>query len=398
MTSVIVDASEGPKLHAFIIGIGSYSYLKDGSGPSNKKLPYNMGQLKAAPVSALAIANWLIKDYTGNVPLGSIELLISSDEEPEITLKDGTKVKISDRANDAVSLKKAFKRWYRRLNGVQMINDDEVEPADDVAAEMQENIALFHFCGHGFEKGNVHLLLEEFGADKDLLFENSFNFNNFYRGMKQARAGTQLYFVDCCRTVPKEATQREDIEGAKLLETKISDRNEREAPILYSTLSNTSAWAPTDGSPTRFTQTLIKCLEGAAGEHEEGVWQVTTGKLISSMKEILNTDPVKGQICISDGDRLSEKKILCKLKKTPSVKLTVSCRPKNYLERMTFSISDMLLDKHHRRDIPEKEPWEIEVDAAFYVFEANMTGDARIFPKEPMHVFPPTKERTLDLQ
>lgn len=397
MTTVIVNETAGPKLHAFIIGVGSYSYLEDGSAPG-AKLPYAMGQLKAAPVSALAIANWLINEYEGPTPLGSIEILVSSTDVPEVVLKNGTKVKIEDRANNEQSIKKAFKRWYRRLNGIQLVDGVEVNPPPAVGAESQENIAFFYFCGHGFEKGNVHLLLEEFGADKELLFENSFNFHNFYRGMKRAKPKTQLYFVDSCRTVPKAATDRDTIEGISLIDSLISDKNEREAPILFSTLSNTTAWAPTDGSATRFTQILISCLNGAASDHDQGVWQVTTGKLVSGMKELLNTDPIKGQICMSEGDRLSEKKVLCLLDQPPVVKLTVECRPKDFLNRVTFKISNSFLNTQHERPEPKSEPWEIEVQAAAYVFEAFVADGSRSIPKEEMYIFPPKKERILDLR
>jgi len=397
MTSILIDSSEGAKLHAFIIGVGSYCFLEEGSAPG-PKLPLPMGQLKAAPVSALSIANWLIHEYTGNTPLGSIEILISSTEIPELALKDGTKIKIEERANDEPSLRRAFKRWYRRLNGVQLVDGVEVNPTAEVSSQMKDNISLFFFCGHGFEKGDVHLLLEEFGADKELLFQNSFNFNNFYRSMRRAKAGTQLYFVDSCRTVPKAATDRETIEGIILLPSLINDKNEREAPILYSTLSTTSAWAPTDGTPTRFTEALITCLNGAASVHEQGAWKVTTGKLITGMKELLNSDPVKGQICISDGDRLGEAKVICELSKPPRVKLKVECRPKSFLEKLKFKIWSSFLNVGHESKEPVAEPWEIEVEAAFYEFETTVLDGSRNIPKEPLYIFPPKTERILDLR
>lgn len=396
MTSIIVDETVGPKLHAFIVGVGSYSYLEDGSAPG-PKLPYAMGQLEAAPVSALSLANWLISQYRGPIPLGSIEILISSTDIPELTLKNGNNAKIEDRANNGQSLKAAFKRWYRRLNGISVENGMETKPTPQLEAQMQENVALFFFCGHGFEKGHVHLLLEEFGADRESLFENSFNFHNFYRGMKRAKPRTQLYFVDSCRTVPKAATERDTIEGISLIDILLSDKNDREAPILFSTVSNTTAWAPTNGTATRFTQALIACLNGAAGDHDEGVWQVTTGKLVSAMKDLLNTDPIKGQICISDGDRLSERRVLCVLDQPPTVRLTVACRPKEYLKKMTFKISNSFLGTLHERPEPQEEPWEVDVKAAAYVFEASISDGSRQIPREEIYVFPPRKDRTLDL-
>ncbi|RTL42348.1 MAG: caspase family protein [Candidatus Melainabacteria bacterium] len=395
MSSVIVDNSPGPKLHAFIIAVESYTFLEDGSSPG-PKLPFAMGQLKAAPISAIALANWLIHDYKSQTPLGSIELLVSSPEKIELTLKDGSKTTVDGRA-DSRSLKPAFKSWFRRLNGTRVDgNGTEIKASAELEAQMKNNIALFYFCGHGFEKGDVHLLLEDFGEDRDLLFENSFNFNYFYSGMKQAKPTTQLYFVDSCRTVPSTATARENIEGITLLAPLITDKSQREAPILYSTLSTTTAWAPTDGSATRFTKTLIDCFRSAATK-DNGIWKVTTGKLIADMKELLNSDPVNNQICISGGDRLTENSVLYTLDSPPTVRLTLSCKPMTTLPKLIFKITNSLLGTEQQRVPPAPDAWQLNVPAASYILETTFLDKSRELPREEIYVFPPKEDRTLDL-
>lgn len=398
MTSIFIDQSEGPKLHAFIIGVGAYNHLQGGSSPG-KKLNYDMGQLLSAPVSALSFAQWLIDEYSGPTPLGSIEILISDDNDvPRLRLKNGTEAIINDRANSE-TIRQAFKRWRKRCDGIQIVNGAEVKPPADTDASVQNNIAFFYFCGHGFEKGNVYLLLEDFGEDEDVLFANSINFHQTYAGMKQSRAQTQCYFVDCCRGVPKALTERSDVQGITLIDPILTLARAREAPIIFSTMSNTTAWAPPAKEMTRFTHTLIDCLKGSACDTPtQGSWNVTTGSLISAMTELLNAQSFDGQVCTSEGEWFRNRTVLGAFKEPPIVEVTVCTKPASKIRKLKFKITNSILPAEHERAKPENKPWVVNVRAAEYLLEAHDVEIAKQAAREARYILPPKRRWELDLK
>jgi hypothetical protein len=371
MTSILVNESEDPRLHAFIIGAGRYTYLKGGDG---LPLPMQMGQLDAAPISALALVDWLIREYSGPVRLGTIELLLSASDSHSINV-NGNDITVSDRA-DSQAIEDAFDRWK-----VQCDKNDQ-------------NVALFFFCGHGIEKGDLFLLLEDFGKRPNARFSGSFNFHQFYQGMRQCNSSAQLYFVDSCRSIPKLATDRE-VTAAKILIEPLVFGKARKAPIFYSTATNSTAWAPTDGQKTRFTDMLIQCLNGMASQKQQNRWVVTSGQLESSMMSLLNADPVQGQLCTCDGERTAQQTINI-LSSDPTVPVRIGANPNAVLQRLKFKLTSALHKREFVRD-PSAQPWSLTVPAASYILSAEMSDQSRLIPSEEVYACPPMFERTLEI-
>ena len=185
MTTLLDTETADTALHALIIGVGDYPHLPGGTGTTTQA-DLGLGQVSTPVPSALAVCNWASTEY-GNAaaPLGSIELLISARDPYDVPL-GGISV---DRATEA-NVRDAVQRWLQR------------------ADRNPGNIALFYFCGHGVEKDNQYLLLEDYGANQYQPTEASIDLNGFHTGMLSCKAGTQLFFADACRQVPWDCSSR----------------------------------------------------------------------------------------------------------------------------------------------------------------------------------------------
>lgn len=73
----------GPATHAIVIGVGAYPHLIGGAGPLTNRNE-GMAQLSSPPLSARALAEWLIESlHDPSKPLATVALLLSeSDPRP----------------------------------------------------------------------------------------------------------------------------------------------------------------------------------------------------------------------------------------------------------------------------------------------------------------------------
>jgi hypothetical protein len=277
-----------PQTHVFIIGVGQYSYLINGKEQKEFNNFLRLNQLTSAPNSARMLANWIIENLNNpEAPLGSVEMLLSSSNDqyrpPEhsnisndIVDGAGTDEITVDRAN-MNNIKDAFDIWYERCNS------------------HPNNVAIFYFCGHGIEKGNLALLTEDFGANINRQFENSFDFHSTYRGMEGCQARTQCYFVDSCREVPLEILDHLELNNMSLKDPKVNSQSSLDALVLFAASRNSQAWGRTDGI-TRFTDALIKSLDGLGSFKSAGRWQIRTDKLSTAVVKTIDRSNLIPQI------------------------------------------------------------------------------------------------------
>src|SRR5258706_503636 len=78
-------------------------------------------------------------------------------------------------------------------------------------------------------------------------------------------ARTQLYFVDACRITPQEFRQFERMPTYGVFDAEVNDVDDRKAPIFYAAIPGTAA-VGRSGKQSLFSDALLQCLEGAAGE------------------------------------------------------------------------------------------------------------------------------------
>ena len=168
MTAVLLEAGTGPRTHAFVVGVGHYPHCAELASTTRAgRLAQEIGPLTTAPASALAVAQWLLDNMREDpvAPLGSLEVLISA-QQPAVV--DAIEVEAARFDNT----REAFWRWKARCD------------------TNERNVALFYFCGHGWERSDQVLLLEDLGVRPHAFFENAVNFRRTYLGMRNCRALT----------------------------------------------------------------------------------------------------------------------------------------------------------------------------------------------------------------
>lgn len=269
MTTFRLQTDEDPGTHVFIIGVGNYPHLKDGSGePSTDHR--GMGQLTSPPASAMEMLNWVDSTlYNPDAPLKSIEVLISQVGPAQFTDRDGLTQEIAPATWR--NYETSVRAWKNRANS------------------NAGNVAIFYFCGHGMGDGiNTHLLMEDAGQSENLL-RDAAHLHALRLAMGDCAALKQLYFVDACRTVdlalvmnPFDSSQS-GLPAPKLLKIFRGDN-----PTLFAARQGEQAFgAP--GQVSIFTQALLDGLNRCAVFRPHGrQWAVSPQQLQQAIAALMD--------------------------------------------------------------------------------------------------------------
>lgn len=226
-----------------------------------------MKQLTSPPISARALASWLIENFQNDTkPLGTIQLLIS---EP------GDICEFESPANGIST-------------AVESANLDNIEEAlnhwIDLADMDLDNQVIFYFCGHGMSKGaSMVLLPEDFGRANNA-FRHAIDLMNIYDALDQYQAQQQVFFVDACRTPSEEYNFNN---GQPLLQVRErSAEGTRSAPIYFSTIAGEYSHGRPN-SVSLFTNALLDCLSDFGADRNDGRWNVTNIGLLTGIDHLL---------------------------------------------------------------------------------------------------------------
>lgn len=255
-----------PSLHAFIIGVAHYPHLQGGGGRLAKN-PLQLPQVTTPQYTAAAIAEWFATKYHNpQVPLGSVELLISPAKSSPTTATQ--RVPATDSATMA-QIKKSFEAWETR------------------AGSHPDNIAVFYFCGHGVQKVNQFLLPSDFGDPAETeAWENCIDFDGMRVGMRACKAQTQLFFVDACRETPPEQLN-EIPTGHRLISS--NESNDVKAFAVYNAAAEKhQAFGPEDG-PTYFCEALLVALRIGAEGRGDRSFVVDTFSLGNAIGKVMQS-------------------------------------------------------------------------------------------------------------
>lgn len=269
MTTFRLQETEGSGTHVFIIGVGNYPYLKDGSGATSTD-HRGMGQLTSPPVSAMAMLSWV--DTTLNnpdAPLKSIEVLISQAEQAQYTDCDGLTQEI-DPATWR-NYEASVRAWKARSSS---------DP---------RNVAIFYFCGHGLGNGvNTYLLTEDAGSSANLL-RDAFQVNALRLAMRDCASLNQLYLIDACRTLDLAVVMDPyDISQSGLEPPKTMTIFRGANPALFSAQIGEQAFGP-PGQKSIFTAALLDGLNRCAVfQAHNRKWAVAPQQLQQAIAAIMD--------------------------------------------------------------------------------------------------------------
>lgn len=355
MTVLVLDADlSQPGVHALVIGVGRYPFLKGGG--SLPTYPTMMGQLDAAPKSALAFSDWVrTKLHIANKPLRRLDVLAS----PCYPVIDHQGLNVTIDAPTLQNVAQAVRDWKQHADA----NED--------------NVTVLYFCGHGLSVGEDEaLLLEGFGdmATGDHLQE-AFSPSGLITGMQSCKATLQVFFFDACRNqdrqVADSTTGLANVNG--ILRAKPSDaKSEKDQVIFRSTQAGMAAYA-TDGQASRFTEAFVQAMLGAgATDDDAGDWVVEPLSLQLGLNWLMDLDPEKSRQWIRV-DAPARRLTIHSLQHAPIVPVKVTCKPLDALGKCVLEHSGTS-GKPVRRMPPENQPWHLMLPLGFYDFHAYDQG------------------------
>ncbi len=278
MTLLYHNDEVGAKTHAFVFGVGNFPHLKGQSDDLFEGLR-DVEDVTSPPNNAHAIVDWLAKTADQLIPnLGSIEVLISeTDGSPSTIPKD--KYAHDPREDDAIeaatgkNIEDALTRWIERC---------EQDPG---------NLALFYGSSHGMQAQEHILLLQDAGTRPLHPWENMISLNHIHRNLYGKVHRRSLVLADCCRNLLDEGEDSLDqftgrrignMTNKQLVKAKADPT--RVVSVLRASPLGVLAVAEKDALGY-FTESLLLCLNGAAGKHRPGVgWSVSPENLRSAIE------------------------------------------------------------------------------------------------------------------
>ncbi|WP_333735704.1 caspase family protein [Streptomyces sp. IBSBF 2806] len=322
MTELMVTDGPGPRVHALVIGVGHYPYTGRGHGRGAAlRLLDDLPAVTVPEPSATKIAQWLLATERSapDPPMGTVDVLISPSppspgspperrEPARVRLASGQHVNVESAAFD--NLRHAFRRWRNRCDS------------------HADNIALFYFCGHGWQFGEQLLLFEDLGANPDRLLENSVELGHIRALMRHARARTQIYFVDACRELPPDLISLGSTPGVlgdvPLLNGPLETID---SAVFFSTAPGHVAFGDPNAA-TPYTDALIASLDGLGARRDGTNWAVTSGSLAANLGRVIEWRRTANQrqqrLTI---DNLSGQAVLRSLGGPPTVPFQLTCLP-----------------------------------------------------------------------
>lgn len=399
MTLVVDRGQDGPRVHALVIGVGAYRHLPGGAEPVAHST-LGLKQLSGPPASARAFADWVATAmHHPRAPLGTIELLTSPgeppatappaapDDGPPANPDDGPPVPpdavppeplpsaatVDVPSTDAVET--AFESWFARCD------------------THEDNVALLYFCGHGVERESVFLLLEDFGKSKLRPLDNALDIGQTYQGMAICKAREQYVFVDACREIPFQLLSLLQGNARVLVTPQAVGDQRRDTALVYATSGGSKAYGK-PGRPTRFTEALLRALDGLGGRLDGGGWVVDVPSLQRAITQLLASGSEGAPVQIPSV-RGAGFGILHRLAQAPRVPVRLACRPPAAIAfgAPTLSPLSALPGAVAGTPIPplvaSQTGWSAEVPADIYILSVDFAGGGYARAQKQVAALPP---------
>ena len=368
----IVDQQRirGPATHAMVIGVGHYPHLPGGGSRTQIASPEGLDQLTSPPISARAIATWLIAGYNNpDRPMASVALL-TSERRKKPFLNPRTGVAHAIETATIENIETAVTQWRQR------------------AEAGTDQRLIFYFCGHGIANGTAATLLaSNYGEKPFNTLAGAFNFQNFRDAMALSSATEQVYFIDACRVASTNLLRVGTPAGSLVTGDRVRppDAPEILAPTFYSTLPGTTAYAR-KGKVSFYTEALIQGLDGAGSVNFGRGWRVTTLGLQNALSVYLErelkrigrtgTPPTDQQVRLD----------LCLPTREPTATARVTCDPAIAMWDATLTFTGR--GQTERRPRPRKGDWVLELLPGLYQFQAQFPGGSWRSETEEAYIQP----------
>ncbi|WP_372717613.1 caspase family protein [Novipirellula sp.] len=271
------------RLHVLIAGVSEYPRLPS----ETEAMPaeaFGLRKLSSPALSAFRLYRWLQENESSlPAPLGHVSLLLSPS--------------LAEVAADAELAAAQAAGSFRPA-----ALDDFQEAAGlwrDAASDDPDSMTWFYFAGHGIQRSreDAILLLQDFGQKYGGPLQHAVDIHTIFYGMAPSAsrpqiARQQMYFIDACRMRPEEFQKIATPNPSEAFQVELSGQDDRRAPIFFATISGAKALG-FQSKLSLFCETLLKCLDGAAGlpiDEDDGSlsWKVTSRSLPDAMRTYLD--------------------------------------------------------------------------------------------------------------
>jgi hypothetical protein len=369
MTLVVKREVDGPAVHVLAIGVGAYRHLPGGAEPVSHDT-LGLRQLSGPPRAAAHFVDWVVgRMRHPTARLATVEMLVSPAQSYTAPEPGGQPVdlELPSMANVAA----AFERWYASCNS------------------SSDNVAIFWFCGHGVERESQFLLLEDFGRSELSLLENAIDIAVTYLGMARCKATTQYFFIDACREIPFQLLQLLSGNARVLVTPQLVGDNRRDTALLFATSGGAKAYGRTD-QPTRFTDALVRAMDGLGSRPDGNRWVVDFATLQRAVTVLLRVgeEGAPPQQPTLRGAGTGELH-LCS--GPPIVPLAIACEPVAAIPGARVTLEPLAATPGSPASAPlvGAQGWQFEVPADFYLFTVDFPNGGYRAMRERFAALPP---------
>lgn len=316
-----------PLLHVFVVGVGEYPHLEGGVGPIANQT-FGLSQLDTTTVTAERVANWFVAKAKPPIPLGSVELVVTSSGP--VKRDDGTQINVQQPTMAEITT--AFNAWYQRCK------------------QDKDNIAIFYFAGHGLSTNTAQFLLPADFGDPTVLnaWANCIDFTGLKIGMGGNTAQTQVFFIDACRESPVDLLIQPHVKGDPLC-TALPFQVVAQSSAYFAASDGFLAYGPPNDL-TYFGRAVLDALDGA-GAHKAGAkWSVNTYSLSSAIGLIMTQLAKVENLPLSCNPRPSGQSVVLHQSSSPFVSTLVPCD-----DGLSIQMTGMGQNLHSPGH--EKRPW-----------------------------------------
>jgi Caspase domain len=368
-------------MHALIIGISAYPELPPPGQPQTEH-SHGLEQLSSTALAAYRVYEWLVDPGTKlPVPLATVRMLLCPSAE-EI----------------AVEPKLAA---FRAQWGIQEVVKAAKEWRKD-AAGLRAHHTFFYFAGHGAQRtlNDSVMLLPEFGNGVGGELSQSIDTGTLRNGMAPAQkfpeiARTQFYFIDACRMMLDGWEDFETLKTFPIFDSPLPGLDDRRAPLFFAAIPGSAAKG-FRGKQTLFSEILLKCLRGDAGEamkedaNGKVPWRVSVHSLDAALTNAIRAiNEERGTE--QDYDPASPRQAdICFLDSAPKVEVTVEVDPANVAALLELEVTDykntpVWQVSHPLQPYPCKKPLE----AGQYSFSLTFNPPQGYQPYRQLHIVMP---------
>lgn len=368
MALLLNNSLTGPQTHVLIIGVGGYPYLEGGTlQQADMETPFqSLGQLTSVPVSATAFLDAILAIEAEGAwlsPLGTINVLINQPGGDPVNTSLGFAESPTLR-----NIENAYLDWRNRCD------------------ENPNNVAIFYFCGHGIQKGDHHLLAEDFMERIRNPAAGAFNFSGTRRGFMNCRAEKKLFFIDACRDIPYDAQIR-DFTPLALDSQNFMDIPSHYSFLQQSTLPSAGAFSR-PGKVSIYTKALIQALRGQVAQNDAGDgWMINTAKIAEKMNTLMlmHGEMDSGeQACTHD---FSSDWDIIRYELPPDVDINVISVPSELQQHIRYACYSSGNDSMMESREPAPSNWEFTLKAGHYrilaISETHMLDKTQHFAATP---------------